>query len=280
MSKLLIDEPPLCVLPSLACLVGDRPAIMLQQMHYWLARSTHEYDGETWFYASDEDWHRQMPFWCVRTIQRIIERLLDYGVVKIRPYHPDAVKQTRWWYRIDYAALAALTPRKRTRQSVNEHDKLSDPSSSEISRERKNLQDFPSSREEEDPPPPTPDSAAALPLPPEEVPAPPAAVVPADPVSAPAEPVQAGHPTDPPPPRDQGTRPAASGAVSPVYQNGVQTEQAAPEVPHACTTWHKWRYWGDTISCACCTAHHPDCRCPYCAPTYERWRYHHDADTP
>ena len=36
MSNLLIEEPPLQVLPSLALAVGLNEAIILQQMHYWL----------------------------------------------------------------------------------------------------------------------------------------------------------------------------------------------------------------------------------------------------
>ena len=35
-SKLLIDEPPLQVLPSLALKIGLNEAIILQQVHYWL----------------------------------------------------------------------------------------------------------------------------------------------------------------------------------------------------------------------------------------------------
>ena len=35
-SRLLIDEYPLVVQPSLAALVGINEAIILQQIHYWL----------------------------------------------------------------------------------------------------------------------------------------------------------------------------------------------------------------------------------------------------
>ena len=38
--RLLIDEPPLMVLPSLAAVIGLNEAIMLQQIHYWLGLST------------------------------------------------------------------------------------------------------------------------------------------------------------------------------------------------------------------------------------------------
>ena len=40
-SKLLVDEPPLIVLPSLAVAIGLAEAILLQQIHYWLRQGGH-----------------------------------------------------------------------------------------------------------------------------------------------------------------------------------------------------------------------------------------------
>lgn len=39
MSRLLINEQPLLVLPSLACEIGLNEALMLQQIHYWMNTS-------------------------------------------------------------------------------------------------------------------------------------------------------------------------------------------------------------------------------------------------
>ena len=44
MSNLLIDDYPILVLPSLATEIGLNEAIVLQ-MHYWLKKSNHNYDG-------------------------------------------------------------------------------------------------------------------------------------------------------------------------------------------------------------------------------------------
>ena len=63
MSRLLIDEPPLQVLPSLDREIGLNEAIMLQQMHYWLIKSSHEFEGVKWFYKTLEDWQTELPFW-------------------------------------------------------------------------------------------------------------------------------------------------------------------------------------------------------------------------
>lgn len=47
MSKLLIEEPPLQVLPSLAVTIGLNEAIIIQQIHYWLrdSRNGIEHEG-------------------------------------------------------------------------------------------------------------------------------------------------------------------------------------------------------------------------------------------
>lgn len=52
MSNLLIDDYPILVLPKLATEIGLNEAIVLQQMHYWLKKSNHNYDGKRWIYNS------------------------------------------------------------------------------------------------------------------------------------------------------------------------------------------------------------------------------------
>lgn len=53
MSRLLINEPPLIVLPNLAILIGLNEAIVLQQVHYWATgKYTKKVDGERWYKSS------------------------------------------------------------------------------------------------------------------------------------------------------------------------------------------------------------------------------------
>ncbi|MCJ8337600.1 MAG: DnaT-like ssDNA-binding domain-containing protein [Pseudomonadales bacterium] len=61
MSKLLIDEPPLLVLPSLAVELGIKQAIVLQQIHYLVGISQYEYEGKIWFYKSIDEWILKKP---------------------------------------------------------------------------------------------------------------------------------------------------------------------------------------------------------------------------
>ena len=105
-TQLLIDEPPMQLVPSLAILVGDREAIFLQQLHYWLGKATfHDEDGIPWVYNTYEQWHEQFPFWSLRTLRRIINKLEVEGLVDSTSEH-NAMKidQTKW-YTIDYVEL-------------------------------------------------------------------------------------------------------------------------------------------------------------------------------
>ena len=55
MSKLLINESPLQVQPSLAMAIGLNEAIFLQQLHYWIGTSRFVRDGKKWVYNTYSD---------------------------------------------------------------------------------------------------------------------------------------------------------------------------------------------------------------------------------
>ena len=113
MSQLLIHEHPLMVLPNLATAIGLNEAIILQQVHYWLVKSAHIRDGQTWIYNSYPEWQAQFPFWGLNTIKRAIYKLEEKGLLVTGNYNTLKIDRTKW-YRIDYDKLAeiedALTP--------------------------------------------------------------------------------------------------------------------------------------------------------------------------
>jgi len=57
--KLLIDEPPLQVLPGLAKAIGLNEALFLQQLHYWVDKSAHVYEDRRWIYNTASGWVEQ-----------------------------------------------------------------------------------------------------------------------------------------------------------------------------------------------------------------------------
>ena len=101
MSKLLLDEKPLQVLPSLACAIGLNEAIFLQQLHYWLKDSKHIHDGRQWVFNSYEGWREQFKFWSISTIRRTIKSCIDQGLVIDGSYNKLKQDNTKW-YTINY----------------------------------------------------------------------------------------------------------------------------------------------------------------------------------
>lgn len=108
MNKLLLDEKPLIILPSLAEKVGLNEAIVLQQLHYWLQQSTNIRDGYKWVYNTYDDWLKQFPFWSKSTIRRTITRLENSGLIIVGNYNKLKIDNTKW-YRINYEALEDMS---------------------------------------------------------------------------------------------------------------------------------------------------------------------------
>lgn len=105
MSNLLISEPPLQVLPSLAVKVGLNEAIVLQQFHYWLERSNNIRDSHRWIYNSYQNWCKQFPFWSSATLRRTINNLEKQGLLISGNYNKAGFDKTKW-YRIDYKRIS------------------------------------------------------------------------------------------------------------------------------------------------------------------------------
>jgi hypothetical protein len=109
MSKLLISEPPLQVLPSLAEKVGLNEAIILQQIHYWTQNSRNveaDSDGteRTWVFKSHDEWAEEFPFWSRSTIRRAVKSLQEQGLI-IAEQKRQHEGDNRNWYAIRREAL-------------------------------------------------------------------------------------------------------------------------------------------------------------------------------
>ncbi|PEL97667.1 hypothetical protein CN604_18545 [Bacillus wiedmannii] len=108
MSNLLIHEPPLMVLPSLAKEIGLNEAIVLQQIHYWQQMSRHFHDDKRWIYNSFPKWNEQFPFWSERTLKRIFKSLEDRKLLFVGNYNKLAIDRTKW-YSINYEVLNGIS---------------------------------------------------------------------------------------------------------------------------------------------------------------------------
>lgn len=111
MSRLLLDDKPLMVLPTLAERVGLNESIILQQLHYWLLESSHQRNGDKWIYNTYDDWKKQFSFWSDKTIRRTITKLKNDGLIITGNYNKKKFDKTNW-YRIDYKKLESLMTRR------------------------------------------------------------------------------------------------------------------------------------------------------------------------
>lgn len=108
-SKLLIAEPPLQVLPSLAVRIGLNESIFVQELHYMLINPKlgKTADGRKWVHCTIQEWHKTFPFWSVNTIRGIIERLVEAKIVL--EGNLNETLSRRKWYAIDYETLEKKT---------------------------------------------------------------------------------------------------------------------------------------------------------------------------
>lgn len=106
---LLISEPPLQVLPSLAKAIGLNEAIVLQQL-YWLIKDERNgtiHDGRRWVYNTIPQWQQNFfPFWAEDTVMRIFQNL--EGMLLIDTCQPEG-RSRRKYYCLNEGGISKLT---------------------------------------------------------------------------------------------------------------------------------------------------------------------------
>ena len=114
-STLLINEPPLVLIPSLARKIGINGAIVLQQLHYWIVTGDKSgqigmvVDDQRWIRNSVKEWQEtNFSFMSVKTVERTLEKLRASGLVLARSDLNRAGFDRTKWYTIDYDALNLL----------------------------------------------------------------------------------------------------------------------------------------------------------------------------
>jgi hypothetical protein len=134
MSRLLINEPPLQVLPSLAVKIGLQEAIVLQQIHYWVQQAKPK-GSERWVYNTYEQWAIQFPFWSPEAIRKIFKNLRDRGLVLSRPRASHAFDRVNE-YTVNYEQLALIEAEKFTASGRTNLPLLYTENSSETTQEK------------------------------------------------------------------------------------------------------------------------------------------------
>ena len=119
-SRYLVESKIMMFHPDLALKIGLNEAIFLQQLHYWLQRKPKQYDNRGWVYNSYISWKEQMDFWSVDTIKRIVNNLVESGIVITDNFNTYKFDKTLW-YSIDYEKLDYIVDAKENDDSSKLH---------------------------------------------------------------------------------------------------------------------------------------------------------------
>jgi len=152
-SKLLINESPLQILPTLAEKVGLNEAIVLQQIQYWLAineksnKNDHFHDGKWWTYNTKKDWQRQFPWWSEATVKRILKSLREKGLLLTTSEYNKKGYDRTLWYTIDYDKLNSLLDHSLGQNDPINGVKMTRPIPETNTKTTKDLKDYTPQRE-------------------------------------------------------------------------------------------------------------------------------------
>lgn len=124
MSKLLINESPLQVQPTLAKLIGLNEAIFLQQLHYWLGASKFIRNDKKWIYNTYAEWVEQLKYISISTLKRTIKSLKDQGLLCVEQFDNKRSNQVNY-YTINYDILDKIGENKQQVTEFIDESKLS-----------------------------------------------------------------------------------------------------------------------------------------------------------
>ncbi|MCM3596109.1 DnaD domain protein [Metabacillus idriensis] len=82
-STLLVSDQVMMIQPSLACQIGLKESILLQQFHFWLLRSEEKIDGAAWITKTYEELQKEFPFLSLITIKRTLQKLENLRLLKV-----------------------------------------------------------------------------------------------------------------------------------------------------------------------------------------------------
>ena len=112
MSKMLIDEAPVCFSRGLAQKIGLDKAIILQQLHFWIEINKRDgknyYEDRYWAYSSLEQWiERDFCWWSKRKLITLFGELIELGLLIKKQFKKQTLDCTNY-YTINYDNLKKI----------------------------------------------------------------------------------------------------------------------------------------------------------------------------
>lgn len=132
MSKLLINENPMVISPTLVVELGSfEAAAFLQQLHFWLGVSQHHHNGQNWVYNTQEQCVEMMRGTISRsTAKRIVKKLLDMNLITIAKLHTNKWNHTNF-FTINYEEMAKIESKYSSNHCVPDWLKVNQSSGSD-----------------------------------------------------------------------------------------------------------------------------------------------------
>lgn len=117
MNRSILNDNCIPLSPVLAEKIGLNEAIVVQQVHYWIEmyrntkdekiKEKHFHDGKWWIYNTYDEWHKQFPFWCLRTLKSVFQKAIDKEVLLVGHYNIRKYDHTNW-YTVNYDKVESL----------------------------------------------------------------------------------------------------------------------------------------------------------------------------
>ncbi|WP_010281112.1 DnaD domain protein [Bacillus timonensis] len=104
--KLLLNESPIPLLPTLARKIGRSASLVLQQIHYWLQRTDNIRQERKWVYITYDELAKQIQV-SNSTVRRAIEKLENKGFLASDNFNKMKMDNTKW-YSINYEKVKEL----------------------------------------------------------------------------------------------------------------------------------------------------------------------------
>lgn len=118
--KSLFHKNILLIQPEIAVALGINEAIILQQIHYWLEKSSHCYQGRNWTYNTYHCWHEQFPFFSESTIKRTIRSLEKRNILICSSVFNKLKLDRTKWYTINYDELEKIISKNSAKNQLED----------------------------------------------------------------------------------------------------------------------------------------------------------------
>lgn len=127
MSRLLISEQPLQFSPTLAIELGSiEAAVFLQQLHFWVGVSQHQFDGKNWVYNNITQCLEMVKNTISkRTLERVISDLKKRNYIVVAQLHNNKWNKTNY-FTINYEELSKIDSKYSPNQCAPDTAKMAE----------------------------------------------------------------------------------------------------------------------------------------------------------